>query len=161
MPRHRRPAVCQRCEKRPVRRIRGAKWCSPCAGKTTKIECPVCGVRAFRDVTRNGRCLKCASQKAHGSRLVATYNITRDQYDEILSAQGGGCAICGRVLTKRNYCVDHDHACCAGPTSCGRCVRGLICSVDNKYLGYIRDRPEVGDRISQYLQSPPARKVLQ
>jgi hypothetical protein len=37
------------------------------------------------------------------------------------------------------YCVDHDHACCDGPTSCGKCVRGFICSKCNRLLGCAED----------------------
>lgn len=160
MVRRRKPAVCQGCGKRPVRRIRGARLCSPCAVRAGKKECSACGIEGFTDVMRAGRCLKCAGEKAHGSRLLATYSITREQYDQILTAQGGRCAVCHRELKKRNYCVDHDHSCCAGPTSCGKCVRGLICSPCNKYLGYIRDDPDTGGRIAAYLNSPPAKKVL-
>lgn len=34
--------------------------------------------------------------------------------------------------------VDHDHDCCPGGWSCGRCVRGLICSECNVLEGKIR-----------------------
>jgi hypothetical protein len=37
--------------------------------------------------------------------------------------------------------VDHDHACCAKATSCGKCIRGLLCSACNTALGMLRDDP--------------------
>lgn len=70
------------------------------------------------------------------------YGITPQRYWEMLEEQGGTCAMCGRTPEQNGkmLAVDHDHACC--PTklkSCGRCVRGLLCSSCNVVLGYIEN----------------------
>ena len=94
-------------------------------------------------------------------RIELTYNITSEQYWAIYEAQGGKCAICRRATgAKRRLSVDHDHSCCSGPTSCGRCVRSLLCSTCNKMLGHIRDSTETAERILHYLHSPPGKEVL-
>src|SRR6476469_8650133 len=44
------------------------------------------------------------------SYLKRTYGVTPEWYDETLSAQGGGCAICGRPPRDDiSLHVDHDH----------------------------------------------------
>src|SRR6516162_4265773 len=70
--------------------------------------------------------------------LYYRFRITADEYEAILAAQGGGCALCGRKQgsNKRRLHVDHDHRCC--PTvniSCGKCIRGLLCQGCNQLLG--------------------------
>lgn len=94
------------------------------------------------------------------NHVERTYNITEEQYQAILEAQGGHCAICPRRPGRKRLSVDHDHSCCPGPKSCGKCVRGLLCSTCNKYLGHIRDDPDAMVRGWQYLLSPPAYRVL-
>lgn len=78
--------------------------------------------------------------------LKVKYGITLEQYDEMVQAQGGGCAICGgppntdgRKVGRLGpvFRVDHDHACCPGKTTCGNCVRGLLCDRCNRALGFI------------------------
>jgi hypothetical protein len=125
-----------------------------------KRACKECGEDFQPDRMTGPRCRPCASKKSHGTRVLATYSITAEDYANLLAAQGGCCAICGRPMRQKRFSVDHDHSCCNGPTSCGKCVRGLICSVDNKYLGYIRDNPEAALRMAEYLVNPPARAVL-
>lgn len=64
--------------------------------------------------------------------------------------QNGICPICARTLDAVQVHVDHDHACCAGQFSCGRCVRGLLCRSCNVGLGHFAD-PEMLLRAFTYL----------
>lgn len=69
------------------------------------------------------------------------YGLTPDQYDMLLAAQGGVCAICTTPPGQQLLAVDHDHNCCPDTRrSCGRCVRGLLCSKCNRQLGWIEGR---------------------
>lgn len=77
--------------------------------------------------------------------LWSKYRLSLEAYEEMLAAQGRACAICGvtaptDVRTSRFH-VDHDHACCPGPKSCGKCVRGLLCHACNTALGNFQDDP--------------------
>lgn len=75
-------------------------------------------------------------------KLLARYGITQEQFDSMLLAQDGLCAICKGPPGSRAFHVDHDHACCSGAKSCGGCVRGLLCFGCNAGLGMFRDEPE-------------------
>lgn len=63
--------------------------------------------------------------------LRRTYGITLVQYNEMLAAQGGGCAICGTDDPKGKsgtyFAVDHNHE--TGEN------RGLLCNQCNRALG--------------------------
>lgn len=68
------------------------------------------------------------------------YGITLDEKDAMLAAQGGVCALCGTDdPTSNGWATDHDHACCSGGRSCGKCIRGIICSRCNCGLGQFDD----------------------
>ena len=72
------------------------------------------------------------------------FNITIEEFDAMLTAQGGVCAICKKVNSNgRALSVDHDHSCCPGKESCGQCVRSLLCGDCNMGLGKFRDNPEL------------------
>jgi 16S rRNA C967 or C1407 C5-methylase (RsmB/RsmF family) len=47
--------------------------------------------------------------------------------------------------------IDHDHGCCSGTGSCGRCVRGLLCNRCNLMLGFANDQPEILRAALEYL----------
>jgi hypothetical protein len=114
-----------------------------------------------RKVTRPGpRCnthQRARKKKSSTARweayILATYNITAQQYWTMYEEQGGVCAICQRATGRtKHLSVDHDHACCHRPPTCGHCVRGLLCTTCNKLLGHLRDDPLAGVRIHDYLE---------
>jgi hypothetical protein len=124
----------------------GRKLCSVCLGWLHEAE-----------FGKNGRyadglsymCRKCNTDK----HRLANYGMTWEQYQELLAAQGGGCAICGRQCTSgRLLAVDHDHACCPGQYSCGNCVRGLLCGACNHGIGKFEDSPERLETAAVYLR---------
>lgn len=127
-------------------------------GITTGRPAPHPGPRCsshWREVKKERR------SASHGKYILATYNITAEQYEAIYLAQGSKCAICQRATgATRKLAVDHDHSCCAGPTSCGKCVRSLLCKPCNRMLGHMRDDPEMAERAADYLRNPPGREVL-
>ncbi len=83
----------------------------------------------------------------------ARYGITQEQYDALLAKQGGACAICRRTNPSgRDLAVDHDHACCPGAKSCGKCVRSLLCSRCNIGIGQFLDDPPLLRAAAAYLE---------
>lgn len=70
--------------------------------------------------------------------MATATEITLEEYDAMLEAQGGGCAICGATESghgrTRNLCVDHDHTTGA--------VRALLCHGCNGGLGHFKDDPD-------------------
>lgn len=141
------------------KRTDSGKWCKDCppggkARRPTPHPGPRCATHHREKVLRD-------REAAWAARLWKTYRITTEQYWELYNDQGGRCAICQRATGKaKKLAVDHDHACCNGPTSCGKCVRGLLCMTDNKWLGHIRDSPAAGQRAHAYLLAPPAHQRL-
>jgi hypothetical protein len=90
-------------------------------------------------------------------RVLDVYSITPAEYAEIYFGQDQRCAICRRATgARKRLAVDHDHACCDKPTSCGQCVRGLLCSTCNKTLGHFRDDPAAFLRGALYLLDWPS-----
>jgi hypothetical protein len=72
--------------------------------------------------------------------LWRNYRLTAEAYEALVRSQLGACAICCRPEEGgRNLAVDHDHSCCPGSKSCGRCVRGLLCRACNNAIGMMRD----------------------
>lgn len=72
-------------------------------------------------------------------KLVRLYGINMEQYEEMLEEQRGLCKLCGSSTPgagRARFCVDHDHSCCPGRNSCGKCLRGLLCHSCNVNLGW-------------------------
>jgi hypothetical protein len=128
------------------------------------MTCKGCGSTTRKTPHPGPRCATChravvqqRRRAAAEKRVHNVYSLTADEYDQIYAAQGGRCAICRRATgARRRLAVDHDHSCCDGPTSCGRCVRGLLCKSCNKTLGFYRDDPEALERAANYLRSWPS-----
>lgn len=109
------------------------------------------------------RCKKCARKAATGRRkknpedvrrayLKMYYNTTPEWYDSQLERQGGKCALCPRDVpggkSQKWFCIDHDHSCCPGQVTCGKCTRGLLCAPCNTRLGWLENHEE---KLQKYL----------
>ncbi len=121
---------------------------------------PKCACGCGRDVSRAGRkwrkWAKGCHLRKHGfdakeakinERLLRVYGITRAAYEQLLSNQGGSCAICGIRSPGKDrtmWCVDHDHD--TGD------VRGLLCGQCNAGIGNLRDDPIIIERAAQYVR---------
>lgn len=88
------------------------------------------------------------------SFIKGAYKMSREDYEARLAKQNGGCAICGGQNTEhKKLAIDHDHACCPGQKkSCGKCVRGLLCSRCNHMLGHAKDNIKILEYAILYLK---------
>lgn len=103
----------------------------------------------------------------HVAELNATshrqrrYGLSPERFAEMLVKQNNKCAVCPVVFTfedrETTPCVDHDHTCCSSNTSCGKCVRGLVCHHCNAGLGSFRDNTVTLQNAIQYLKETTQR----
>ena len=81
------------------------------------------------------------------NNLKKTYGISHEDYDRMLEAQGGGCAICGATDSRTGRSdylyVDHCH-------ETGQ-VRGLLCGPCNSGIGYLGDSIDNLEAAIKYL----------
>lgn len=116
--------------------------------------------RATGDVGEAARRHRPRGERTKAERDAAQrlrkFGVTLERFNEMLAAQGGLCAICRRnepYSDGRRWCIDHDHRCCPGDRSCGKCVRGLLCSQCNHAIGLLQDDPEIVRTAASYLES--------
>lgn len=121
-------------------------------------DCKIAYIRAYREAnpekSRESRLRsnRKTYPKVRAYRLQWQYGITREDYEVMLLAQGGRCAICGEQETARanngqqimELAVDHDHV-------TGQ-VRALLCSNCNKGIGNLRDDPDILQAAADYLR---------
>lgn len=114
------------------------------------------GPRTRRCATHMRAHRRAVREQRAETRRVKVYGLEPGEYEELLAWQGGTCAIPGcraRGVVKR-LAIDHDHSCCPGPVSCGKCVRGLVCGPHNyELLGKYANDLQAG---LDYLADPPA-----
>ncbi len=95
--------------------------------------------RSARYYAENGSTVsqRHAAYRSSGRERDARYGLAPGEYESMLSSQDKACALCLEKFGDRVPHVDHDHSCCAGARSCGKCVRGLLCATCNKRLGHV------------------------
>ncbi len=138
------------------------------ASSTSGKPCKDCGSTTRRVSAPGPRCATCHRERR--TRVSSTrrltyvakqYNLSPEQYEALrapLRRNARGQYICPLCDRNQARCVDHDHDCCSGKVSCGKCVRGLICSPCNKFLGHLRDDPSAFERFRRYLLDYYARR---
>jgi hypothetical protein len=109
-----------------------------------KSQCRICENLTSKDWyqrNREDRLAKKRADWAENSSRITRHGLTKEQYDNLHTAQQGRCAWCGRneeALNKELY-IDHDKECCPGQYSCGKCVRRLLCRTCNTMEGWLGD----------------------
>jgi hypothetical protein len=103
-----------------------------------------------------------SAEKAKDKRLRTIYNMTLEAQNTQKVEQHDACAICGRAFATFTPFQDHDHACCPRRRKefCGKCNRGLLCYLCNKFLVGVLERQckgrmpatELCQRIITYLE---------
>lgn len=81
------------------------------------------------------------------SRLKIKYNLTEEQYDQLLKNQNYKCLICQNDFDMNNtkaIHVDHCHE--------TNIVRGILCGTCNKGLGLFKDNIEYLQSAIKYLK---------
>ncbi len=98
-------------------------------------------------------CRKAGRSKAtHEARVQATYGLGSGEYDILLAAQNGACAIC-KQTRKARLDVDHCHK--------TGLIRGLCCRRCNRrLLPNALDDPQILRNAADYLEHYPALDVL-
>lgn len=110
---------------------------------------------------KSARCRACGFKKQaisvrkHASARFGLihwkYNLDASQFADLLRRQNGKCAIC-KVSVDEHSHIDHDHSCCAGVQSCGKCVRGVLCGLCNKGIGMFRESLANVEMAAKYLK---------
>ena len=101
-----------------------------------------------RDRSQEGR--SAASQKNRAWRLRTKYGLTVEDFDQMLAAQGGVCAICGNppkpdgVRAASRLHPDHDHVTNRN--------RDLLCLSCNVGVGHFRDDPALMRAAAEYIE---------
>lgn len=101
----------------------------------------------YKEDKRKGSLVRYCRTCELGYRMKYKYGLTLDEYDAMFLEQDFRCLICGKIFAndslKDKPFVDHDHSCCPGPKSCGKCVRGILCMRCNTLLGLVEDNPDI------------------
>jgi hypothetical protein len=115
---------------------------------TYRRQCRAC-VMAGNDV-RNAK--PDATDRSRSYHLQSLYGISSQEYEALLAAQDGTCAVCDKPPIKRRLALDHSHRTGA--------IRGLLCNHCNlRVIGKQTDAA-VLQRAVEYLANPPAEKVF-
>ena len=141
--------TCTKCkvEQTLTNFVKGSHWCKACK-------------KAYDIIYRKTlRSLNRTKEKMYGEHTYRKYKLRIEDLADMVKSQGGKCPICTRDLPdvfnfdekKYNLVVDHDHACCPGEKSCGKCVRGILCRDCNLLLGHAKDNKATLKNAIKYL----------
>lgn len=151
---------CKKCMTEKVLSYRGGRVYKQLAKTETEKQCRICekmkpyseyAGRDLRTKKKESYCSEC--KKFMGSeRVLKKYGLTVDSYMELFRNQNGICKICKKPEKDgKRLSVDHDHSCCKGAYTCGKCIRGLICFRCNTALGMVNDDPMILSAMITYL----------
>lgn len=94
---------------------------------------------------------KSPPDKSKDGHLQRNYGMSLQQRENAMRSQFYRCAICNTPFVFTQPCVDHDHVCCPGKKSCGKCLRQILCWRCNIVLGHVDDDIQLLTRMIGYL----------
>jgi hypothetical protein len=116
-----------------------------CGGE---VICPISELLQSSHPTKSCGCWRDDQRTKHGlsktpeyqrqRSMKCRYDLSTETHQAMLAEQDNKCAVCEAPFTKAPM-TDHDHACCAGSHTCGKCIRGLLCRQCNTALGLFKD----------------------
>lgn len=127
---------------------RRCKDCHPASKRLAPHPGPRCATH-HREIRRQ------RANAAHERQIMRTYRgVGPGDYERIVALSHGACQVCGRIhgTRKRRLPLEHDHKL--------NWPRGVVCDPVNDFIAYIRDDPEIADRLAEYLRNPPAWHVV-
>lgn len=85
------------------------------------------------------------TQRGRKQTLKTNYDLTVEEFDKMLEAQGNRCLLCETSdWGSKSPCVDHNH-------NTGK-IRGILCHKCNSGMGLLGDNPELLIKAAEYLQ---------
>jgi Recombination endonuclease VII len=126
----------------------GTRWCPRCE-QYLLIEAFRTRTHTSGNVLPKSYCRECELAYTREYNFREKFGITPAEYDALLAAQNGRCAICQNKPRKRALAIDHNHK--------TKVIRGLLCTRCNHHLlGSAHESVEMLQRAINYLKNPPA-----
>ena len=143
---------CKECQKDIAMERNGGRKLDKLNHTDTHRQCRSCKEmvpfekmpRRHSDKKFDSYCTPCVSEKMRVNNLESKYGITIKEYNTLLDAQDGVCAICFGVEKNKKLSVDHNH-------DTGE-VRGLLCHKCNSGIGLLGDKVDALQRAIDYLK---------
>lgn len=89
-----------------------------------------------------------AQQKSE--RIRKAYGLDPEQYVQLLAKYNNECAL-PQCNNTEDLVIDHDHDCCPGSSTCGVCIRGVLCRQCNAAIGKLGDNKKAILNVLAYL----------
>jgi len=125
----------------------------------TKFRFEILPTRQLSNRKRGKHALLSKENFAPSHHLKYAYSVDLQGLIELIG-EPIECSICQSSKPGvMSWNVDHDHECCSGSKSCGKCIRGILCHLCNKGIGLLGDDPVLLTSAISYLESYQKKKV--
>ena len=157
-------SYCKYCHKKRVSEQYKARFKRVDTENTKLRICKICKKKKTLDnfyiYSVNDKFCKSCIPNLSYLKTISMKGISIEKYFEMEKLQNNCCYICKKPQKgfKTRLSIDHDHNCCPGQMSCGKCFRGLLCHSCNLTLGYVNDDVKILKAMVSYLEEKSSPK---